>query len=396
MKSLKLMFLSVTMASTFAAAAKAQVDPGGARVPDRQARTRPRRPPPAEPEYHELRCRGSSAMRIQVGEGRQSSTGEPMMNMVVTIQPVSQPTDQWAANLQPGQCAFADWTMPGAMPSLIQQEIVGFAQLRQQLHGSPVDTSPAAAERFPDAQNVPQYLKSPGHYWSFFVKNSGQGYFAASYGRFWKPSPAEMTEKIKVLPRKGIYDRRDGERIRVFKDSISNPPNSVSGKIRWKKDYGLVPLGEGYSEASPVQCGQFFAAAMKRVESGKLSTVAYTDTSARQVFPGPDEGDYHVCRYIIPDLPGNTNLIMMAGMGGVLLLPELDPAPLYHTTPWIGGGQPQPPPGYDRVFVASTRTVTLTDSAPRATIDCEVVYALPTLMPPKQPVPRTRPPVTPR
>ncbi len=342
----------------------------------------PRRRPPAEPEYRELRCRGSSAMRIQVGEGRTATTGEQMMNMVVTIDPVSGPTDQSGSNLRPGQCAFADRTMPGAMPSLIQQEIVSFAQLRQQLHGSAVDTSPTAAERFPDAQNVPQYLKSPAHYWSFFVKNNGQGYFAASYGRFWKPSavrasPTETKDRIKVVPRGDVYDRKvEDERIRVLEDSIANPPNSVSGKIRWKKDYGLVPLGEFDNEASPLQCGQFFAAAMKTVAAGsfgKLTTVAYTDFSANQMIVGPDEGDYHVCRYLITGLPLNTGLVMMAGMGGVLLLPEVDPSSLYHTTPWVGGSQPQPPPGYERVFIGS-KSVILTDAAPHATVDFEMVY----------------------
>ena len=43
------------------------------------------------------------------------------------------------------------------------------------------------------------------------------------------------------------------------------------------------------------------------------------------------------------------------------------------TAPWVGGGQPQPPPGYQRVLIGN-RQVTLTEKQPRASVDLEVVY----------------------
>jgi hypothetical protein len=155
------------------------------------------------------------------------------------------------------------------------------------------------------------------------------------------------------------------------------PAWSVSGKIRWRKEYGMVPTGPASNTASPIPCGQHFAAALKTVNDGgsfaRLVVVNSTPNLPNKIVSVTEAGDYYVCSYTIPDLPKNTSLLIMAGMGGTLLLPQLDPYPLYHTLPWIGGSQPQPPPGYERAFIGS-RSVTLTDAAPRATVDFEMVY----------------------
>ena len=184
MKSLKLIFLSATLTAIFAPVIHGQVTRREAESKVRISETTPQ---PEEPEYRELRCRGAYDMRIKVGEGLRSPTGEQMMNMIVVFVPVDQPTDDFGTNLRPGECAFYNWKMQGAIPSELHQEIIAYGQLKQRLNGSTVDESPTAAERFPDAQNVPEYLKDSDHYWSFFVKNTGRGYFDAYYGRFWKP-----------------------------------------------------------------------------------------------------------------------------------------------------------------------------------------------------------------
>ena len=151
-----------------------------------------------EPEYRELRCRGSFGMPIKVGDWHPSSAGEPMKQMIVNFSLLDKPTNNWSDNLRAGQCAYVD--TPGKVLGIseLRQVIVAFGQLKQQLNGSNVDTSPTAAERFPDAQNVPQYLEDKNHYWSFFVKYSGRGYFEASHGKFWKPAPLRESEKIKI------------------------------------------------------------------------------------------------------------------------------------------------------------------------------------------------------
>jgi hypothetical protein len=169
---------------------------------------------------------------------------------------------------------------------------------------------------------------------------------------------------------------RISDRVRNSAGAVISS-NSVRGTIRWKKDYGLIPPGPGYNTPSPEPCGVFFVAAMTTAGApgtfGKLTTLKTESAQFNEPNKVPEEGDYYVCHYIITGLPTNKNMLIMAGMGGSLLLPQLDPYPLYHTVPWIGGSQPQPPPGYDRVFIGS-RSVTLTDSDSRAVVDFEMVY----------------------
>ncbi|MBA2733303.1 MAG: hypothetical protein H0U54_10480 [Acidobacteria bacterium] len=181
-----------------------------------------------------------------------------------------------------------------------------------------------------------------------------------------KPRPKD---KVIIFP---------SDAIRVPPGGLSViPPYSVRGKIRWRKEYGIVPSGPATGEPAFLPCGQHFVAAMKTTGQpgsfGRLTTVASTPDIPNIIIKGPDEGGYYVCNYIIPDLPRDTSLLILAGMGGTLLLPEVDRAPYYHTSPWIGGSQPQPPSGHTRVFTGD-RSVTLTGAAPRAVVDFEMVY----------------------
>jgi hypothetical protein len=144
----------------------------------------------AEQTFTELRCRGGDGLHFVVVKGRTTSSGEQTMYMTVDFQHAAQPAGSSGRNLQPGQCAFADRALRTDEPDQIIQEIVSFGQLKEKLHGSAVDTSPTAAERFPDAKNVPQYLSDAKHYWSFYVRQNGplpSGRFESSYGRYWKP-----------------------------------------------------------------------------------------------------------------------------------------------------------------------------------------------------------------
>jgi hypothetical protein len=142
-----------------------------------------------DPQYQELRCRGGG-LRFVVVDGRTTSSGEQTMYMTVDFQHAVQPAGLVGRNLQPGQCAFAERSLRTNEPDQIIQEIVSFGQLKEKLHGSAVDSSPTAAERYPDSKNVPQYLSDAKHYWSFFVRQNGplpSGRFESSYGRYWKP-----------------------------------------------------------------------------------------------------------------------------------------------------------------------------------------------------------------
>jgi hypothetical protein len=164
-------------------------------------------------QFQELRCRGGAGLRfLIVDEGRKGSTGEQMMYMRIDFQPGTQPADPFGRNLQPGQCAFPERVVGTNEPNQIVQEIVDFAQLKRQLHGDPVDTSTTAAEKYPDAQNVPKYLSDAKHYWIFFVRQTGplpSGQFEASSGLAWKPGK----EKEVLIPN----STRNKDRDRVVK-----------------------------------------------------------------------------------------------------------------------------------------------------------------------------------
>ena len=169
--------------------------------PARRATIPSTTPAPEEPEYRELRCRGSYSFEIRVGDWY---TGSNLKQMIVEFAPIYEPTDDLGSNLRPGACAFVGSKWKGAIPSEIHQVIVAYGQEKQVLKGTPVDTSPTAAERFPDAQNVPLYLKDSDHYWSFYVKDTGRGTLEANYGRFWKPSKPSRKlspEAIRTSPR---------------------------------------------------------------------------------------------------------------------------------------------------------------------------------------------------
>ena len=63
-----------------------------------------------------------------------------------------------------------------------------------------MDTSPTAAETYPDARTIPEYLNDPNHYWSFLgIKRVNNFYTATGNGYFKRPvevfSPADT--KIK-------------------------------------------------------------------------------------------------------------------------------------------------------------------------------------------------------
>lgn len=142
--------------------------------------------PVAPQTSYELRCRGGG-LKFNSTPGRSLPTGEQMMNVTVDFAAGTQAAGGRAENLKPGQCSWVDRGFRQGEPSQIRVEIVYFAQQQQKLHGSPVDQSPTAAERYPDAQNVPQYLTDSYHYWSFWVYNTSNGYLQATGQRYFKP-----------------------------------------------------------------------------------------------------------------------------------------------------------------------------------------------------------------
>ncbi len=163
----------------------------------------------AGPQYYELRCRGGVAyyrgntdnipveqkLDFFITEGRptREATNVRMMNMQVNFARGMEAVDTTGSNLEEGQCSWLDRGFRPGEPTQLRQEIVYFGQLKQLQGKMPIDNSPTAAERFPDSANVPEYLKDPNHYWSFFVRivhnggSWGGDIFEAASSHYWKP-----------------------------------------------------------------------------------------------------------------------------------------------------------------------------------------------------------------
>jgi hypothetical protein len=141
----------------------------------------------AEPS-NEIRCRGGRDAFIFTAENSKvNSAGETIVIDLLTFEPAPQAAGPNGAGLKPGRCSWADRPMNERF--LIRFETPANAQLKQKLHGTPLDTSPTAAERFPDAQTIPAYMNDPTHYWSFFGAKPVNNFFVATGNRYWKPNP---------------------------------------------------------------------------------------------------------------------------------------------------------------------------------------------------------------
>ncbi|HEX8288552.1 MAG TPA: hypothetical protein VF556_11175 [Pyrinomonadaceae bacterium] len=125
---------------------------------------------------------------------------------------------------------------------------------------------------------------------------------------------------------------------------------TLRGVIRVRKDFGVIPMGPGHSQAAPLPCGQFYVAVLD--PNNKYRLVATTNPPLNYA----EDGEYYVCKYSLT-VPANTRLYAIAGMGGTLLLPKEDRTPMYITDAWIGGARSKPPAGYERGFVGKYVTI---------------------------------------
>ena len=185
------------------------------------------------PQYQELRCRGGG-LRFVVVDGRATSSGEQTIYMTVDFKHAAQSAGLVGRSLQPGQCAFVDRALRTDEPEQIIQEIVSFGQLKEKLHGSTVDTSPTAAERYPDAKNVPQYLSDAKHYWSFFVHQNAplpSGRFESSYSRYWKPGADPVRPVDSTRTNRDVLTPQPDNKNVVITGQVGSAPTKLDSKL---------------------------------------------------------------------------------------------------------------------------------------------------------------------
>jgi hypothetical protein len=151
--------------------------------------------------------------------------------------------------------------------------------------------------------------------------------------------------------------------------NVRRGPALVTGTIRWDKSYGIIPMGPGNKEAAPSPCGQFFVSATVPSTGARVVTTSEMTFDTSYYYP-----NYYVCSYTLRNVPFDTPLYMVAGMGGSLLLPKMSDMPMYWTDAWIGGNYNKPPPGSSRTFTGG-QSINLTNANPRAVVNFEMTYA---------------------
>jgi hypothetical protein len=132
----------------------------------------------------EILCRGGRDLRV---DRLSAPAGAPgAVTMGVYFLPPKVPAGTLGKGLPPGTCSFRGNHLFGpGDPVGIQFETAANARGKPMLSGS-VGSSATAAERFPDAETIPLYLKDPAHYWRFIAVNTHRGFFHTTEHQHWK------------------------------------------------------------------------------------------------------------------------------------------------------------------------------------------------------------------
>jgi hypothetical protein len=163
-------------------------------------------------------------------------------------------------------------------------------------------------------------------------------------------------------------------------EGIKQGPNvqfaaeGIYGAIRWKKEYGLPSIDGGRTPDKATNCTAIrVQATVQEGASGTFGKAVNVGYIPLQNEPTEENG-YYICSYSITDrnhdLPRN-RVITISAFLGPYASPDLNQALI--TGAWFSANIRQPAPGYQRVVIGG-RGITLTDSAPRVTVDFEVVY----------------------
>ncbi|MEP6787356.1 MAG: hypothetical protein ABJB40_02915, partial [Acidobacteriota bacterium] len=131
-------------------------------------------------------------------------------------------------------------------------------------------------------------------------------------------------------------------------------PRTLTGRIKWKKEMGLLPSAPGSHTTAENICAQFYVVVQL---AGSPGVIASDSTlAAKTNFTAPDEYD---CRFEMT-VPNNRDLVVTARMGDASLFLTPDWQPIHYTLPWIaeGGSRSVPPRGFIRTFVPASKQVT--------------------------------------
>lgn len=152
----------------------------------------------------QLICRGGTELGISLTGGDTNigsalsgwASSNPLI-MEIHFNASPQAPDQTGRNLQPGQCSPAFFSLPGISATYILQQVSENGSVSG-LKSLPAEIQLAAELKAQDqtdwrasslrVKEYEDYMRSPDHFWSFVVVDSGQGYLAENGGSSdWHP-----------------------------------------------------------------------------------------------------------------------------------------------------------------------------------------------------------------
>lgn len=153
----------------------------------------------------EIVCRGGDDLRVDRLSGAPPKSPDSV-RMGVYFLPPKVAAGRDGSGLPAGTCSyFGDqvFVVPDD-PVGIWFDTVANARQKPMLSGG-VGPLSTAAERFPDAETIPEYLKSPNHYWRFTAVKTNYGHFEATAHQHWKIG----SERVLATARETPAERAD-------------------------------------------------------------------------------------------------------------------------------------------------------------------------------------------
>jgi len=145
----------------------------------------------------------------------------------------------------------------------------------------------------------------------------------------------------------------------------TNSPYSVRVEIRYRKQLGYQAM----SPQGPTSCSVFelHYKVDDGSDRGQLERVIKDEDRNDEDRKMGDDGRYYVCSFFIPDLHQDNKVT------ATMKIPLNSMA----TQAWLGGPQAEPPAGARRIISIETKSVIVTQDAPRPTLVFTMLYSLP-------------------
>ena len=132
----------------------------------------------------------------------------------------------------------------------------------------------------------------------------------------------------------GILIWAGGVSIADGQAEVPGELRTLTGRIRWKKEMGVLPkIPRGLEPAENI-CAQFFVV-VTQPSTGSEKPIQYD--IALEAKPEPSKPDYYSCLFDMK-VPSNVLLVVHAGMGDGIAWPNSGQSRAHYLNPWIVSG----------------------------------------------------------